>query len=710
MARRRKQKEQRPFIFRPQVVGTISVIAALFTLLSLLSFNQGVLTRSWLHVLRQGFGWGVYLTPVGLGVAGSWLLLKGMGRAPAVAWERVAGGVGLACLLLALTHLSISTDGGEAIAYAGEGGGYLGWAISRLLVSSVGIWGSYVLLLALGGVALSLLLRLSPLEIGESLRQRGEALWQRSRERRSGVPPDLPTWTRGQNIASPPQEFYTPPSPPQHEHLPPGPLFPHPRIIGGDQRWELPRVAEILGDFPEPEIKQTEIRHRARAIEDTLANFGVPVRVLEVNQGPVVTQFGVEPGFVVRRNGERQKVKVSQISALSDDLALALAASPIRIETPIPGRSLVGIEVPNTQPALVSLRGIIEEEEFLRLDSPLKIALGREVSGQPIVADLATMPHLLVAGATGSGKSACINAIVCCLLCDNTPDQVKLILVDPKMVELTPYNGIPHLLAPVVVEMERVVETLKWVTRHMDERYQRFAEIGARHLEDFNQRLASRGERGLPYIVVVIDELADIMMLAPEEVEQLICRIAQMARATGIHLIIATQRPSVNVVTGLIKANFPARISFATVSQVDSRVVLDTVGAERLLGRGDMLYMASDSSKLVRIQGCFVPDSELRALVHYWKGTHTPSPPPENVIQPPLWPEVEPSDIEDDLLEDAIKLVRQHKRASTAFLQRQLRVGQPRADRLMKLLEEREVIGPSREVLPEGETPIGDLS
>ena len=713
MARRQKKRAQKPFIFRPQVVGIILVIAALFTLLSLVSFSRGVLTGEWLHLLRQGFGWGIYLTPVSLGAAGLWILLRSMRRSPAVAWERVAGAVALACLLLALTHLLIPAAEREAVARRGGGGGYLGWAISGLLVSSVGNWGGYILLFALGGVALSLLLSLSPLEMGEALGRMGERLQQLRRMSRGGVVlPGPPAWTGGQEVSSPPKEpsVAAPPSPPR---APPGTLFPHPRIIGGGQRWELPPIAEILSDVPEPEIKQAEIRRRARTIEETLAHFGLLARVVEVNQGPVITQFGVEPGFIIRRNGERQKVKVSQISALADDLALALAASPIRIETPIPGRSLVGIEVPNTQPALVSLRGVMESEEFQRLESPLKIALGCEVSGRSVVADLAIMPHLLIAGATGSGKSVCINSIVCCLLCNNTPDRLKFIMVDPKMVELTLYNGIPHLLAPVVVELERVVGTLKWVTHQMDERYRRFADVGARHLEDYNQRLVSRGDRGLPYIIVVIDELADLMMIAPEEVERLICRIAQMARATGIHLIIATQRPSVDVVTGLIKANFPARISFATVSQVDSRVVLDRGGAERLLGRGDMLYMASDSSKLVRIQGCFASDSELRALVRYWKGAHIP-PPPEEVVQPSLWPEMELFGREDDLLKEAIKLVRQHKRASTASIQRRLRVGQARAARLMELLEGRGVIGPSGEVLPvasrllEGEEPLGD--
>ncbi|MEA3345897.1 MAG: DNA translocase FtsK 4TM domain-containing protein [Chloroflexota bacterium] len=614
----KRKKGRRLFIFRPQVMGIIFVIAALFTLLSLVSFRQGMVTGGWLHLLRQGFGWGVYLAPIGLGATGLWLLLRGMGRSPAVAWERVAGAVVLACLLLALTHLLIPGAEREAVARYGGGGGYLGWRLSSLLISSLGYWGGYILLFALIGAAISLLLSLSPLEIAAILGRMGRRLrqWRMAQGERASSSPVQSTPSSSERPSPAPS-----PSP---RRAPPGMFFPRPRIIGGEH-WELPPIAEILTDSPEPEVSQTEIRRRARTIEKTLTHFGLPATVMEVNQGPVVTQFGVEPGFITQRSGERKKVKVSQISARADDLALALAASPIRIETPIPGRSLVGIEVPNSQPALVSLRGVMESEEFQRLKSPLKIALGREVSGWPVVADLSTMPHLLIAGATGSGKSVCIKSIVSCLLCNNTPDQLKFIMVDPKMVELTLYNGIPHLLAPVMVEVEQVVEALKWVTHQMDERYQRFADIGASHLMDYNQRVASRGERGLPYIIVVIDELADLMVAAPQEVERLVCRIAQMARATGIHLVIATQRPSVDVVTGLIKANFPARISFATASRVDSRVVLDTEGAEKLLGEGDMLYMPPDSSKLVRIQGCFVPDSELRALVRYWKGTHAPA-------------------------------------------------------------------------------------
>ncbi|TEU18888.1 MAG: DNA translocase FtsK [Anaerolineales bacterium] len=488
-----------------------------------------------------------------------------------------------------------------------------------------------------------------------------------------------------------------PPLPPQRSSL-------FPRIIGGPSpEWRLPAVGEILEDGLEQEISQAEIRAKVKIIEETLASFGVVAKVVEVNQGPTVTQFGVEPGFVERRdsNGriKRVKIKVSKISSLANDLALALAASPIRIEAPVPGRPMVGIEVPNSEPSLVALRGVMESETFRQLDSKLKIALGQDVSGQAVVADLAIMPHLLIAGATGSGKSVCINSIVACLLCNNTPDTLRLLMVDPKMVELTNYNGIPHLIRPVVVELEEVVKVLRWTTKQMDRRYRLFAEAGSRNVENHNEGLVAQGKAPLPYIVVVIDELADLMMIAPDQVERSICRIAQMARATGIHLVIATQRPSVDVVTGLIKANFPARVSFAVTSQVDSRVVLDMVGAERLLGRGDMLYMASDSSKLVRLQGCFVSDRELNRLVHYWKGIRVPKAlRPEDAVQQPLWADFIAKEQEaakaDDLLDRAIEVVRKHNRASISLLQRRLRIGYSRAARLIDLMEEQGIIGP----------------
>jgi len=378
-------------------------------------------------------------------------------------------------------------------------------------------------------------------------------------------------------------------------------------------------VQEIFDEGQEQELSEAEIRAKVRTIEETLQHFGVSARVVEVNQGPTVTQFGLEPGFIERRDAKgrligRHKVKVRRIQSLANDLALALAATSIRIEAPVPGRPMLGIEIPNDQKTTVTLRSVMESESFQRLDSRLRIALGIDVLGQAIVADLATMPHLLIAGTTGSGKSKCINALIACLLCGNTPDELRLIMIDPKRVELTGYNGIPHLLTPVVVEIERAAGTLKWVTREMDRRYEIFAKVGVRNIEGYNASAASRGDVPFPGIIVFIDELADLMMVAPDEVERSVCRIAQMARATGIHLVIATQRPSVDVVTGLIKANFPARIAFAVSTQIDSRVILDVPGAEQLLGRGDMLYMAPDANKLVRLQGCLVTDAEIERM------------------------------------------------------------------------------------------------
>ena len=501
-------------------------------------------------------------------------------------------------------------------------------------------------------------------------------------------------------------------SPPQ----PRGSVFP--RIIGGEQVWRLPTIAEILADSTERELSQSEIRERVRIIEDTLASFGVPAKVVEVNQGPTVTQFGVEPGYIEKRNSNgrvtQAKIKVSKIAGLTNDLALALAASPIRIEAPVPGRSVVGIEVPNSEIALVALRTVLESEVFREIKGPLPVALGQDVAGSPVATDLAAMPHLLIAGATGSGKSVCVNSIIASLLCTRTPDEVQFIMIDPKMVELTTYNGIPHLRAPVVIELERVVGVLSWATREMDERYKMFNRARARNIESYNQQLVTKGEKPLPYVVVVIDELADLMMVAPDEVERSICRMAQMARATGIHLVIATQRPSVDVVTGLIKANFPARISFAVTSQVDSRVIIDTQGAEKLLGRGDMLFMSPDSSKLVRLQGCYVSDKELMALVHYWRGVRLAQEPvlPEEVVQQAMWEEMDVAQAqanqEDELLPRAIAIVREQKRASISMLQRQLRIGYSRAARLIDTLEQQGIIGPdpgssrTREVLEPG--------
>ncbi|MGD8585174.1 MAG: DNA translocase FtsK, partial [Chloroflexota bacterium] len=510
------------------------------------------------------------------------------------------------------------------------------------------------------------------------------------------------------------------------------------------QNWKLPQIEALLESGGDQDVADATIREQVEIIEHTLESFGAPASVVEISQGPTITQYGVEPSFIVQRSGKRTKVKVGKIAGLADDLALALAARSIRIQAPVPGKGYVGIEVPNPEKALVSLRDVMESAEFGNVRSPLRIGLGQNVAGQPIATDLTQMPHLLIAGTTGSGKSVCVNAIVACLLLQNTPETLKLVMVDPKRVELTGYNGIPHLVAPVVVDLERVVGTLQWAMREMDNRYKRLADLGARNINEYNRKVNGNGREPMPFIVIVIDELADLMMLSPDETERGITRLAQMARATGIHMVIATQRPSVDVVTGLIKANFPARIAFAVASSTDSRVILDTTGAERLLGQGDMLFQSPDAAAPIRMQGCFVSEGELNKLIKYWQsavrfssvaatppaGGETPAeaaetgddaasdrppapqhPPVEEPVQQPLWEELQAQEeeaqkYEDELLPDAIALVRQLGKASTSLLQRRFRIGYTRAARMMDVMEEDGIIGPptgtskAREVLP----------
>ncbi|MGH2593761.1 MAG: DNA translocase FtsK, partial [Anaerolineae bacterium] len=479
---------------------------------------------------------------------------------------------------------------------------------------------------------------------------------------------------------------------------------------------------DLLHDHSAEGIAAQEAEHQARTIEETLRHFGLEGRVVETNQGPAVTQFGLEPGYIERPGPDgvprRHKVRVGQITSLTNDLALALAAPSLRIEAPVPGKSYVGIEVPNEKIARVSLRGVMLSEAFARQKAPLKIALGRNVSGEPIWADLAAMPHLLVAGTTGSGKSVLISALTACLTFSNTPADLRLVMIDPKMVELVRFNGLPHIYGKVEVDTDRIVGVLRWVMHEMDNRYKLFAELGARNLKDYNLKMLRPGERKLPTIVMMIDELADLMLSSPIEVEKTICRLAQMARATGIHLVVATQRPSTDVVTGLIKANFPARVAFAVASGVDSRVILDAVGAETLLGRGDMLFQSPDSGRPIRVQGCFVSDREIDSLVTFWRDQYAevgPAPAPWDASMAQLLKlgtgkssgsSLVDEDDEEQLLQTAIELVRRERGASASLLQRKLRIGYPKAARLIDEMYDMGIIGPPveagrlREVLP----------
>jgi DNA segregation ATPase FtsK/SpoIIIE, S-DNA-T family len=452
-----------------------------------------------------------------------------------------------------------------------------------------------------------------------------------------------------------------------------------------DENYRLPPLDIFaLPEAPKGGFDLRSAQENARKLEMTLESFGVQAKVLEISRGPTVTRYEVQPAV---------GVKVSRIVSLTDDIALSLAARDIRIEAPVPGKSVVGIEVPNSEIAVVTLREVLESPEFQKEESKLAVALGRDITGAAIVGNLQKMPHLLVAGATGSGKSVCINGIIASLLVKAKPHEVKLMMIDPKMVELSGYNGIPHLLAPVVTDPRKAAWALKKIVQEMERRYQAFAERGARDIERFNQMLKADGLELLPYIVVIVDELADLMMVAPGDVEDAICRIAQMARAAGIHLIVATQRPSVDVITGVIKANIPSRIAFSVSSMADSRTILDSGGAEKLLGRGDMLYLPVGASKPTRVQGAYVSESEIEALVAYVKDQ-----------QPVVYTvdlnhveessETEQNSDLDSLFLEAVDLVVESKQASVSMLQRRFRIGYSRAARIVDQMELHGIVGP----------------
>ncbi|WP_067931312.1 FtsK/SpoIIIE family DNA translocase [Alicyclobacillus kakegawensis] len=454
-----------------------------------------------------------------------------------------------------------------------------------------------------------------------------------------------------------------------------------------DENYQLPPLRLFkLPKGGKSGFSHKDAQDNARKLEMTLESFGVHAKVLEISRGPTVTRYELQPAI---------GVKVSRIVGLVDDIALALAARDVRIEAPVPGKSVIGIEVPNAEVAIVTLREVLEAPEFQDGDSKLALALGRDIGGAAIVGDLQKMPHLLVAGATGSGKSVCINGMIASILMKAKPHEVKLMMIDPKMVELTVYNGIPHLLAPVVTDPRKAAYALKKVVLEMENRYRAFAERGARDIERYNQMVQGEGADPLPYIVVIIDELADLMMVAPGDVEDAICRIAQMARAAGIHLIVATQRPSVDVITGLIKANIPSRIAFAVSSMADSRTILDMGGAEKLLGRGDMLYLPVGASKPVRVQGAFLSEEEIERLVAHVKRQQ------EAVYTVDL---NQPDDIAgeaeetgndvDDLFVDAMDLVVDTGQASVSMVQRRFRVGYSRAARIIDQMEQHGLVGP----------------
>ncbi len=798
------------FLLHPTLWAILLFMAGLLTLGTFASSEPGTFLAWWRGRLRLLVGGAIYLVPIAA-FATSWWLLRYVtaleeDEEPAPPTLRVTGLMITLAAVAAFLHLMAFTPDPLELAQQGKGGGIVGFVVSDFLVRNLGFWMTLPILTVILLVGVLMALAATPGEVILALRRVRAQLAGRpmpeeplSEEAWEPIPtiepvePREPWWRKLWHRLRPPKEEplptriigqepadtapvvspYTPigeeatslaepPSPaePQQEEV----VSPRPSAIspatpthttspvGSDvagQEWLLPDIRAIFEDSDEGDISEEEIRQRSRIIEETLAAFGVPVRVVEVNRGPTVTQFGVQPGYIERVDRKtgtirREKVKVSRIVSLQNDLALALAAAPIRIEAPVPGKPIVGIEVPNKRTALVTLRSVLESDVWRTFKGRLKIALGQDVAGRPVVADLARMPHLLIAGATGSGKSVCINAIISCLMATHTPEEVRFILVDPKRVELTVYNGVPHLIGNVLTDVDLVVTVLQWAVREMERRYEMFSKERTRDIVRYNRKMQSAGKPILPYIIIVVDELADLMLSAPDEVERAVVRLAQMARATGIHLVLATQRPSVDVVTGLIKANFPARIAFAVTSQVDSRVILDSPGAEQLLGQGDMLFLPPDSSKLARLQGVFVSDREIQRLVEFWRKQKRQPPGDE-----PEWKEqaeaqgadrdkqpdraepgaqdVKPEDWEqrpllDDLLEEireeqkekgrdplfdeAVRVVREANRASISLLQRRLRIGYARAGRLIDELEAAGIIGPdpgggrSRRVYP----------
>jgi len=692
------------------VVGIGLAFIGIIFLLGLISANRSAIVGGAIFFLSQIFGWGVYILPLGLLTFGLWLVFRKIERIPPLSTERVAGSIILFFWLLTVLHSFVSTaETAEAVALTGAGGGYLGGLFQRIFWAGLGGGGTFIALIAwlILGIAVLLDKPVSELFFWLAPLIAKLRLLLNKRIAPLAPPEPDPASTNG----------FTPIDPTSMPQVTTTevPVVQPTRTTSGATviQWTLPTVSDILNPGNAPSINEEFIQQRARLIEETLASFGAPAQVVAISRGPSITQFGVEPLFLESRGGVRTKVRVSKIASLSDDLALALAAPRIRIQAPVPGHSYVGIEVPNEEMAMVALRDILESEIYKNNKKPLNFGLGRDVAGMPVIASIEGMPHLLIAGTTGSGKSVCVNSILTCMLLYNTPDDLRLVLVDPKRVELTGYNGIPHLLGPVVVEMDRVIGALQWMTREMDKRYHMFAQVGSRNITDYNAKMKLKGEKKLPYLVIIIDELADLMMIAPDETEKTITRLAQLARATGIHMILATQRPSVDVVTGLIKANFPARIAFAVASNTDSRVILDQPGAERLLGRGDMLYQAPDAPAAARLQGVFVSDNEIQNLVEYWRtqagggSSYAVSGMPADTIpenvplkQAPLWEQTQKVD-GDPLYEEAVAIVRKEGRASVSMLQRRLRIGYTRASRIVDMMEDKKIVGP-----PEGATQM----
>lgn len=660
-------------LYSPRLAGTVLVMVAVLTQLSFMSLTRGRLTDMWISSLQSLVGAAAWGLPAVIGFLGFWIIVRAMEYQPMPPWHKPAGIVLLyLCLVLGLTLMPDPLVGDLAQALSPSlpsAGGWIGHRSGTHLEEALGLAGAWTVL---GGLVLAggwmvvpewlerqwrravRQIRAGWEQLGRVDRREREhvpwpetrlyRVWQRVSWRRVDLEPLRKVYGRVwfayvnwlEHMRTPrivPLEHGSPTVetveiPARSPAVREGVAVPSagrsgPPEGGIEQAWALPDINQLLYSRERIEEDDDRVRKMGTLIQDTLELFGVPASFEGAYTGSAVTQYLIKPGFIERSDTRgyvrRTKVKVSKITSLRDDLALAAAAASVRIEAPIPGTSYVGIEIPNAVINSVNLRDLVVSDAFLSMNASLPLALGEDVKGKPIVADLARMPHLLIAGATGTGKSVCINAIITTLLLSHTPETLRFLMVDPKMVELSAYNRIPHMLKPVVTDVEQAEAVLEWCVAEMTARYQLLNVERVRDIHRYNQRRIEEGEPPMPFIVAIIDEMADLMMSAPQQVEQAVCRLAQMARAVGIHLIIATQRPSVDVITGLIKANFPARIAFAVSSQIDSRVIIDEAGAERLLGNGDMLFVAPDAQRVGRVQGTWVSDPEITGVIDHWE-------------------------------------------------------------------------------------------
>lgn len=716
-----------------EIIGIALLALSLLGFASFYSASLGAVGNFIGRVLKGICGEGRIIFPILLGVLGLRLMLQ---RKRSTVSVKVYGGILVFIITLTLLHLQYPVEQAFVLGYQGLGGGIIGAAFSFLLQHAFGTIGTYIILVAASLVALLLLTDKPLATLTGELFTRGKTSMSNAKVTLSNY---LFTEVPDTDDNNTPKNKRDKDDKP--DTLPSGTIFidgsKEPEKAVGLDEPEFVREMVVedrtiiededkdkddllfrdapwthsshsttytqlsIDDVPKyqlppltllsrPNKLKTDrgtknVAEQVKILEDTMENFSIKAKVTQVSRGPAITRFEIQPP---------SGVKVSRIVSLADDIALSMAAPDVRIEAPIPGKAAIGIEVPNNEISMVHLRDLLESREFVQSTSRLTIALGQDIAGNAVVADLSKMPHVLIAGATGAGKSVCLNTLIASILFKATPDEVKLLMIDPKMVELANYNGIPHLVSPVVTNAKKAATSLRWAVKEMERRYTLFAESGVRDITRYNnllKKMPQSSDKRLPLIVVIIDELADLMMVAPADVEDAVCRLAQMARAAGIHLVVATQRPSVDVITGLIKANIPSRISFAVSSQVDSRTILDMAGAEKLLGKGDMLFFPVGAPKPLRVQGAYLSDKEVDELVKFLKKQAEPV--YDEKITKDESKEKQEQLFEDELLPQAAKILIEQGQASISMLQRRLHIGYARAARLIDIMEQRGIVG-----------------